>query len=773
MNAKDKQVAERLAKDFLNGRQYVRELSPIDAGGSGFIFKMILEDNTSRALKIFRPDQIDQPTLLDGFQKEGERLCETRHPRIVQGYEAGIQQFPSTETSLPYFVMEFVPHDSLEKVLSRNQLPPKFPILLNLLRQTLEALQYIHSLTPPLVHLDVKEGNLLVDMTSPETPFIKLSDFGVSKLVSREERTTEVRGTLFYWPSDWQAKLKERIPSNVHRATIRLPRNEIPAEVDLHMLSVTFQRVLDRLFEGQEGSYWHRSLSLLLERMNWDLQHRSTKGEKYKTAERVLVGLQTLERAPSLPPPLEEKGSLRVPVHPLHSYGEAVRAVLDCPWVQRLRRVRQLGVAHLVYPGATHSRFEHTIGAYSHTLLYLRALLENGNSPWFAINFGPRETKALAFTALVHDIGHYPFAHQLEDVEDWPRHEVLSYEILTGSILSKYPDLEKVFGDPGVILKVAERDWGLDRELIVRMLSYCYRSDLPELGVPKDVPRAWRAAAQLVNGPIDADKLDYIRRDSHHCGVSYGLLSDPSRFLSSLTVAFDDAGTHLAVTEKGRVDAEFIPVIRYAMFSEVYWHHTVRSFTTMLRRALQLAAKWQAGALTVENLLRWSDDRLLREVKGMAEKRGDGAVEDLVTLVMDRKPYVRLYTLVRERNPPLYEALTSDRLLFMAGRTREADAAMIEEVFGIRGLEPHHLLWDIPKPGKDKLGDLRIADLHGDVLAQDPGPLWKSLSENFEQWVRKIRLFIHPKHRPRRHSPSEEIKQTRDISARLGARLGI
>jgi tRNA A-37 threonylcarbamoyl transferase component Bud32 len=526
MNARDSHTAERLARDFGTDRLDLRELTPLKVGGSGFIFRMILKDGAVRALKIFRPDQIDQPTLLQGFEEEGKRLCGIRHPRIVQGYEAGIRRFPSVDMDLPYYVMEFIPHESLEAVLERNQLPPKYFVVLNLLRQTLEALQYIHSLNPPLVHLDVKEANLLVDMTSPESPAIKLSDFGVSKVVSREERSTEVRGTLFYWPKAWQAKLKERLPSNINRATIRLPRNEIPPEVDLHMLSVTYQQVLDRVFVGQEESYWHRGLSLILERMNWDHHRRSRTAEKYRNAGMVLVDLHTLERVPSLPPPLEEKGSLRIPVHSLHSYGEAACALLDCPWFQRLRRVRQLGLAHYVYPGAVHSRFEHTIGAYSHVLLYLKALFENRNSPWFAMNFSPRETKALAFTALVHDLGHYPFAHLLEDVENWPRHEVLSYEIMTGLILKRFPALERVFGDPGVILQTAKQHWGLSSDLVVRMFCYCYRAELPGIPAPREVPRGWRAATQILNGPIDSDKLDYIRRDSHHCGVSYGMLSD-------------------------------------------------------------------------------------------------------------------------------------------------------------------------------------------------------------------------------------------------------
>src|SRR5262249_54724781 len=153
---------------------------------------------------------------------------------------------------VPWYTMEYFPHDALDKVMRRsdaqNPLPSKFPVYISLLRQGLEALQYLHSLTPARCHLDVKEANLLVDMTDPERPQLKLSDFGVSKQVSRDEKTTDLRGSLFYWPREWQELLKGEIPSNNNRARLPLRRKDIPTAVDLHMLSVTFQVVLNGLF---------------------------------------------------------------------------------------------------------------------------------------------------------------------------------------------------------------------------------------------------------------------------------------------------------------------------------------------------------------------------------------------------------------------------------------------------------------------------------------------------------------------------------------------
>jgi HD superfamily phosphohydrolase len=774
MNEHDKTLAETLAAQFQTANPTVTALTPLNAGGSGLVFRMECADGTLRALKVLRPTLINDKTLREGFEEEGNLLARIRHPRIVQCFTSGVFETDTSSQPLPYYVMEFFPHDSLDKVLTDDRLVnASMSTVASMLRQTLEALQYIHSLTPAVVHLDVKEANLLVDITQPQSPTIKLSDFGVAKIVSKDPAMTEVRGTLTYWPREWQDRLKNKLPSNVNRAAIRLPRSEVPPDVDLHMLSVTFQRVLESLFKGQQDSYWHRALSVLLERLNWDTDVRTDRSEKCRTSEAVLEHLSTLERVPSLPQPLEERRGLRVPVNPLHSYGEAIQRIVDTPWFQRLRGVRQLGVAHLVYPGATHSRFEHSLGAYSSALMYLKALCENHNSPWFALSFGPKEIRSLAFAALVHDLGHYPFAHQLEDLEgtdQWQKHEQISRDILDGSITERVPALKAAFGDPKDLLVIAERHWGIEPTLALRMFSYCFRNDVE---AEADVPRSWRAAAQIINGPIDADKVDYLRRDSHHCGVTYGLLSDPGRFLSSLTIAFDGNGTTLAVTEKGRVDAELIPVVRYVMFSEVYWHHTVRSFTTMLRRALLLASQWPRHPLTLENLMLWSDDRVLFEVRQEAETCGDHATLELCKLIMSRRPYVRLFTLVKRGNSALYDALTNTRSSMMTGADWKQCKALVEKHFGIRDPEPHHVLWDIPKPGKDKLGDVHIADLHGEVIAENPGHLWDSLAENFEHWVRKIRLFVHPDCRAQRLGRADERARAERFSKDLAKQLKI
>lgn len=741
MNASDLKTATMLANDFHKLQSGVGVIEPKFAGGSGYVFHLKLDTGEERALKVFRPDQINQAKLLEGFKQEGQLLLKMTHPGIVRALEASSARFESVDAELPYYLMEWLPYSSLDQALGK-ELKPSLSFVVSILRQVLEALRYLHERTAPLCHLDVKEANLLLDNSNPDSPQIKLSDFGLAKEVSKDDAETEVRGSLHYWPQKWQRKLQGMVPSNNNRAIILLPRNDIPVEVDLHMLAVTLSRLLSQVHPLRPSEYLHRALGLLAERMNWDEESLTSAEEKYKSAASVLRDLDKIDRSFSLPPPLTDMGMIRAPVNSVIGFGEAARSIIDLPWFQRLRGVRQLGTTHLVYPGAVHTRFEHALGAFAQAVEYLRALLSNQNSPWFVIYLNDEEIKAVALTALLHDLGHYPFAHQLEDLENWPKHEQLSYDILSGNITRSYPELERAVGRADSILKAIETKWRVDRELILRMFSYCYRDEVRP-GARPDAPRSWRVAAQIVNGPIDADKLDYIRRDAQHCGVSYGLVSDPARFLSSLTVAFDKKRTSLAVTEKGRVDAEFVAVIRYAMFSEVYWHHTVRSLATMLQRAFYEASKWEEAGLTIQELLISSDDKVLYDLRQRAEQERHEDVKELLDEVRSRQPYDRLFTLRRDTDPKLYDKLMVDRLSLIRGENWEIDKELCEKIFGITGLKSHHVLWDIPHLGKESLGDVGIAELDGTMSAPTPGPLWTSLKDNFAQWVSKIRLFIH------------------------------
>jgi uncharacterized protein len=250
----------------------------------------------------------------------------------------------------------------------------------------------------------------------------------------------------------------------------------------------------------------------------------------------------------------------------------AAAAAIDTPTVQRLRYVRQLGHAFLVYPGATHSRFEHALGAYHLTQRALANLGERGNLD----GIDERECLAVRLAALLHDIGHYPFSHALEEA-GFGSHEALGARRLRE-------------GELGALLRSLGGDRLIDR--IAALIQGT--SDSPLAG--------------LISGSLDLDKIDYLSRDARMCGVPYGTV-DVDRLLSSLTlVQHADGSREMGVKEKGISALESLLFAKYQMYRNVYWHHAVRSATCMFKRAVRAAVT--SGRLSTAELEGATDGKL-------------------------------------------------------------------------------------------------------------------------------------------------------------------
>ncbi len=248
-------------------------------------------------------------------------------------------------------------------------------------------------------------------------------------------------------------------------------------------------------------------------------------------------------------------------------------AVVDTPAVQRLRYVRQLGHAFLVYPGATHSRFEHALGAYH---LARRALAQLEETTGARLDAG--DALAIRLAALLHDIGHYPFSHALEEA-GLPHHEALAERHLaSGDLAARLAQI------------------GAPCETLLPLIQSRSRAPL----------------AGLVSGSLDVDKLDYLSRDAWMCGVPYGVI-DVDRLLTSLTLASGTGGgATLALTEKGLAPLESLLFAKYQMYRTVYWHHAVRSATAMFKRLVRQAIA--GGRLRAEEIALATDDALIHEL---------------------------------------------------------------------------------------------------------------------------------------------------------------
>ena len=250
-------------------------------------------------------------------------------------------------------------------------------------------------------------------------------------------------------------------------------------------------------------------------------------------------------------------GTIRIPPEfgvPLTS---RVRRIIDSEPFRRLAKITQVGLVSLVYPGARHTRFEHSLGVYRLALLLLKRL---SHIPDFTNRVSQHDAERFIVTALLHDVGHYPFCHLIEDIriDGIPHHEALAAASIGNSI------------EQSELAELLRKDWNLEPVEVINLLN------------GKTETSADRLLASMLSGPIDIDKMDYLFRDSLHAGVPYGRQLDLERLIGSLCL--NASGDGLAITEKGKTAAELMIFARYVMFSEVYWHHTVRAATAMLQR---------------------------------------------------------------------------------------------------------------------------------------------------------------------------------------------
>ncbi|HEX7119127.1 MAG TPA: HD domain-containing protein [Longimicrobiales bacterium] len=254
----------------------------------------------------------------------------------------------------------------------------------------------------------------------------------------------------------------------------------------------------------------------------------------------------------------------------------AVR-IVDSAAFQRLRYIRQLGLAYLIYPGATHTRFDHAVGVYHLAQRALAVMAEQGGLD----GVDPVERRLVPLAALLHDIGHYPYSHAIEELEEGriPGH----HEALVGRFLT----------DPTVraALESVAPDGPARIEALIRG-----RSESPLQG--------------LVSGSLDLDKIEYLKRDARFCGVPYGEV-DVDRLLYALVVLEDpETGRpELGVREKGVAALESLLFAKYQMFRNVYWHHAVRAATVMYKRIV--ADALDAGLVAPDDLVGRTDEALL------------------------------------------------------------------------------------------------------------------------------------------------------------------
>jgi HD superfamily phosphohydrolase len=267
------------------------------------------------------------------------------------------------------------------------------------------------------------------------------------------------------------------------------------------------------------------------------------------------------------------------PIHRFIELDAGEVALLEAPAVQRLRRLRQLGLAYLAFPSAEHSRFTHALGALAIGTRALEAIKTYSPAAFASERDYADQRRLLRASLLLHDVGHGPFSHACESVLGI-RHEARTERILA-------------------------------REEIAQPLAAIDVDANDVLALITGTSTRYPVLRELVSGPnLDADRMDYLLRDAYFTGVVNGRY-DAEQLIASLRVFDHDGRQELGVDGRGVVALESFVLARYWMFATIYFHHTTRAFERVLREGLEELWPDPKALEPIDEFLAWDDFRVV------------------------------------------------------------------------------------------------------------------------------------------------------------------
>ncbi len=380
---------------------------------------------------------------------------------------------------------------------------------------------------------------------------------------------------------------------------------------------------------------------------------------------------------------------------------DGMMKLLDTAPVLQLHRIKQLGPCHQVYPGATHTRLNHSLGVLHLARRMLRSLLAHPDMPDVSLE----SVKGFLCAALLHDTGHFPYTHSLKELP------LVDHEVLTGRIVQEEP-----------IAGILRTQIGTDPAAVAAIVD----QSMPTNSLNENEITFFR---HILSSPVDPDKLDYLNRDAYFCGVPYG--TQDTDFVLNQIVPHPQSG--LGLSQNGISALENLLFSKYLMYRAVYWHRTVRIATGMIKKALYLSL--ENGSIQAADLYQLDDELFFARM----EERNPPDLP-LITAVRERHLYKSILELPFQPENPAHTRLTN-----LKNRI-DLEATIAKALSSCTGTSilPRHVLIDIPESISFEV-DMPVLGPQGwQPYTQVRSVFTPQVVQDFTAALRLIRIAVAP-----------------------------
>lgn len=734
-------------------------LEVINSGGAGQVYKVRQSGlDVIRALKTLLPEHKLDDSFQETFKREIMLLSQLTHQNIVKIIDAGIDK----KENISYLVMEYINGKHIDVCAKELE---NIEDLISLIYEMFDGIFYLHE--RKILHSDLKPSNILVETdVITKKNHIKIADLGAAKdlsrkipyatqleLVSDSEELTRVFGTRKYAPPELQRDLNEN-PITDRELVDLFPY------VDIYCLGATLAEVVStekikKNIRDEADYLLSKPMSYIgcnIEKYKYIkgiiIRMLKLKNEKdaFKSINEAYEAFQRIDPNKSLPirvPELTDVSSIASILlsDGMHHFTNRAYKLIIHPTFQRLQKINHLGFIDLIYPCGRHSRFSHSLEVFSIAKKAVLYLLKHSTFRFF---ISAEDISLFLASALLHDIGHFPLAHALEDIESVK----LDYEMVEYFLNKRTINCPESLGD------ILKKYWSIDGAEVAKLVDNKLHEDLSLGG---------RFFHQLMSGPLDVDKMGYVTQDSIFTGVPFGKGVDVEYLLSSLVALSNQdykslKELTLGIDSRGIEAASGLISARAALYERVYWHHTNRAIMSMIKYVANKV--FESGNYDFQNYVddTWNfteyeavkflinklpDDGLATPQRNPALGICDGSrqlYKRIISYSMNKNDdmIMQIYNNLRTLNDNHIEAHRKEIL------------KKLKNYLNIIDIEDYEVLIDIPKPfrAKDTLSTINVVDRYNREKITPLNQISKIVEQyyyNFIENVTKIRIFVSPR----------------------------